>query len=78
MTWWEQILGMVTGLSGKGLNSLAALGAWTVWKLQNSCVFYGCTTSLDLSLRLAREEMQSWEMVRAKGLSYLAALIPED
>jgi hypothetical protein len=29
MTWWEQISGMATSLLGKGLNSLAALGAWT-------------------------------------------------
>jgi hypothetical protein len=64
--------------SGKGLNSLAALGAWTMWRLRNSCVFDGCTPSLDFSLRLAREERQSWEMAGAKGLSYLAALILED
>jgi hypothetical protein len=78
MTWWEQISGMVIGLPGKGINSLVALGAWTIWKLRNSCVFYGCTPSLDLSLRLAREERQSWEMAGAKGLSYHVALIPED
>jgi hypothetical protein len=78
MIWWEQISEMVTSLPGKGLNSLAALGAWTICKLRNSCVFYGCTPSLDLSLRLAREERQSWEMAGAKGLSYLAALLSED
>jgi hypothetical protein len=38
----------------------------------------GCTPSLDLSIKLAREERQSWEMAGAKGLSYLAALIPGD
>jgi hypothetical protein len=78
MTWWEKISGMATGLPGKGLNSLAALGAWTMWKLRNSCVFDGCTPSLDFSLKLAREERKSWEMAGAKGLSYLAALILED
>jgi hypothetical protein len=78
MIWWEQISGMVTSLPGKGLNSLAALGAWTIRKLRNSCVFDGCTPSLHLPLRLAREERQSWEMAGAKGLSYLAALLPED
>jgi hypothetical protein len=72
------ISGMVTGLPGKGLNSLVALGAWTIWKLRNSCVFDGCTPSLSLSLRLAREERQSWEVAGAKGLSCLAALLPED
>jgi hypothetical protein len=55
-----------------------ALGAWITWKHRNSCVFYGCTPSLDLSIKLAREERQSWEMAGAKGLSYLVALIPGD
>jgi hypothetical protein len=78
MAWWEQISGLATGLPSKGLNSLVALGAWTTWKLRNSCVFYGCTPSLDLSIKLAREERQSWEMAGAKGLSYLVTLIPRD
>jgi hypothetical protein len=78
MIWWEQISGTVTGLPGKGLNSLVALGAWTILKLQNSCVFDGCSPSLTLPLRLAREERQFWEVAGAKGLSYLAALLPED
>jgi hypothetical protein len=68
----------VTRLPGKGINSLVALGAWTIWKLRNSCVLDGCTPSLALSLRLAREEKQLWEVAGAKGLSYLAALLPED
>jgi hypothetical protein len=33
MIWWEQISGTITGLPGKGLNSLVALGVWIVWKL---------------------------------------------
>jgi hypothetical protein len=33
MIWWEQISGAITGLPGKGINSLVALGAWTIWKL---------------------------------------------
>jgi hypothetical protein len=37
--------------------------------------FHGCTPSLALSLRLAREERQFWEVARAKCL---AALLPED
>jgi hypothetical protein len=69
---------MVTGLPGKSLNSLVALGTWTIWKFRNNCVFNGCTPSLVLSLSLAREERQSWEVAGAKGLSCLAALLPED
>jgi hypothetical protein len=78
MAWWEQISGLASGIPGKGLNSLVALGAWITWKHRNSCVFDGCTPSLDLSIKLAREERQSWEMAGAKGLSYLAALITGD
>ena len=40
--------------------------------------FDGCTPSLALSLRLAREERQFWEVAGAKGLSYLAVLLRED
>jgi hypothetical protein len=39
MIWWEQISDMITGQPGKGFNSLVALGAWTIWKLRNRCVF---------------------------------------
>ena len=56
MAWWEQISGLASGIPGKGLNSLVALGAWITWKHRNSCVFDGCTPSLDLSIKLAREE----------------------
>ncbi|KAL5671472.1 hypothetical protein ACJX0J_015778, partial [Zea mays] len=40
MAWWEQISGLATGLPGKGLNSLVALGAWITWKHRNSCFPY--------------------------------------
>jgi hypothetical protein len=76
MNWWEQISGVTVGLLGKGLNSLISLGAWTIWKVQNKCVFDGWTPSLALSLRLAGEERLFWEVAGAKGLSYLAALLP--
>jgi hypothetical protein len=76
MNWWEQISRVTAGLPGKGLNSLIALGAWTIWKLRNRCVFDGWTPSLALSLRLAGEERLFWEVAGAKGLSYLAALLP--
>jgi hypothetical protein len=52
------------------VNSLIALGAWTIWKLWNRCVFDGWTPSLALSLRLAGEERLFWEVTGAKGLSY--------
>lgn len=39
----------------------------------NVMLMAGATT-----LRLAREERLMWEMVAAKYLSYLAALLPED
>jgi hypothetical protein len=60
------------------VSTLIALGAWIIWIHRNKCIFDGWTPNVSLALRLARDERMMWEMVEAKGLSYLAASIPED
>jgi hypothetical protein len=77
MIWWEEASGSVNGPIKKGLNSLIALGAWIIWNHRNKCIFDGWTPNVSLALRLAREERLMREMAGAKGLSYLAASIPE-
>ena len=55
----------------KGFNSLVILGAWTIWKHRNRCVFDGCNPSLVTALRVAREEAVLWSLIGAKALSFL-------
>jgi hypothetical protein len=68
---------IATGLTRKGLDSLIILGAWTLWKHRNKCVFYGCNPSVTMSLRAANEERMQWEIAGAKGLCHLAVPLAE-
>jgi hypothetical protein len=57
----------------KGLNSLVILGAWSIWRHRNDCVFNGATPNVNTVLALAREEAHWWSMAGAKGISLLTA-----
>jgi hypothetical protein len=59
--------------SRKDLNSLIILGAWTLWKHRNRCVFDGIAPSSAACLAHVDEERRMWELVRAKGISFLMA-----
>ena len=63
----------VDGDRRKGLNTLITLGAWTIWRHRNDCVFNGATPRLDTALLLAKEEAELWCLAGAKGLSLLTA-----
>jgi hypothetical protein len=56
-----------------GLNSLFVLGAWTLWRHRNDCVFNGVSPRLSPALAIAREEPWAWCIAGAKGLSLLTA-----
>jgi hypothetical protein len=56
-----------------GLNSLSVLGAWTLWRHRNDCVFNGVSPRLSTALAMAREEAWAWCMAGARGLSLLTA-----
>ena len=67
--WWDKAVLTVSGDARKGLNSLIILGAWTIWKHRNDCVFNGATPILSTALNHAREEALLWSIAGAKGLS---------
>jgi len=55
----------------KGFNSLVILGAWTLWKHRNSCVFYGAAPNLQSALLAFQDEAFLWQSAGAKGLAAL-------
>ena len=69
--WWRKVDSAASGDFRLGLNSLVILGAWSIWRHRNDCVFNGATPNVNLALALAREEAHWWSMAGAKGLSML-------
>ena len=62
---------VVEAAARKDFNSLVILGAWIIWKHRNMCVFDGCSSSLVVALRAAREEVVLWSLTEIKALSFL-------
>lgn len=77
LEWWEEASEAVNGLTKKGLDFLIILGAWLIWKHRNMCVFDNWSPSLALILRQVDKERSPWEVAGAKGLSFLAAPLPD-
>ncbi|GJM99719.1 hypothetical protein PR202_ga16847 [Eleusine coracana subsp. coracana] len=69
--WWSSVEAMVDNTARKGLNSLIILGAWTLWKHRNDCVFNGASLQLSTALNMAGEKIRWWELTRARALSSL-------
>ena len=74
--WWNRESLKVHDLAQRGFNSLVILGAWTLWKHRNSCVFEGAAPNLMRALLLAKEEAVLWSLAGARGISFLSALEP--
>jgi hypothetical protein len=62
MEWWHKIDDESLGSVQKGLNSLIILGAWTLWKHHNRCVFDGIAPRLAAAISQAEEEKRTWEL----------------
>jgi hypothetical protein len=73
--WWRPSCQRVEGLARKGFNSLVILGAWSIWKHGNRCVFDDSPPSVVVALQMAREEALVWTMVGARGLSSLQYMV---
>ena len=66
--WWRKVENCVDSEVRKGQNSFIILGAWTIWRHRNDCVFNGASPRLGTALVLAKEEALLWSLARAKGL----------
>jgi hypothetical protein len=73
LDWWTQATDRSMGMEKRGINSLIILGAWTLWKHWNCCVFYAMTPNLVVGLAQAAEDRKMWELAGAKGVSFLMA-----
>jgi hypothetical protein len=69
--WWSRASCLVEGTIKKGFNSLIILGAWTIWKHRNDCVFNGVAPSLTSALVMVGEEFWKWNLAGARGLAAL-------
>ena len=72
--WWEKAEVSVAGELRKGLNSLIILGAWSVWRHRNDCVFNGTVPNVATAVILAMDEAQLWSLAGARDLSLLSAM----
>jgi hypothetical protein len=55
----------------KGLNSMTMLGAWSLWKHRNDCIFKAESPSVSLILSNFRDEHSLWCLAGAKNLQAL-------
>ena len=69
-SWWEKSAEVVGKPLSGGFNSLVILGAWSIWKHRNRCVFDGCSPNVEVALSAAREELMCWRLAGAKTLSF--------
>jgi hypothetical protein len=59
----------------KGVNTLIILGAWTIWKHRNACMFEGASLSVNTNLCELKDEHALWCMAGAKKLQGLGFTI---
>jgi hypothetical protein len=69
--WWSWVSTLADTSVHKGLDSLIILGAWTIWRYRNACIFNQATPCLSSALVLEGEEFWKWNMVGARGFSDL-------
>jgi len=61
-------IGTLNKVHRKGFNSLCILGAWTLWKHRNACVFDGMTPNLQRALQDFKDESLLWRFAGLRGL----------
>ncbi|GJM94503.1 hypothetical protein PR202_ga11151 [Eleusine coracana subsp. coracana] len=69
--WWRKTAQRAGKTKRNGLNSLMVLGAWTLWKHHNSCVFEGISPSIQEAKHMFRDEAHLWGLPSEKKLTEL-------
>ena len=69
--WWKKAEGRIPKQLKKGFNSFCILGAWTLWKHRNTCVFDGSPPNLHVAIQAFKDEANLWQFAGAKGLTTL-------
>ncbi|GJM95726.1 hypothetical protein PR202_ga12503 [Eleusine coracana subsp. coracana] len=69
--WWRKARKRADKLKRKGLNSLIILGAWSLWKHRNRCVFEGGQPCIQVIMQEFNNEKQLWHLAGAKSLQEL-------
>ena len=72
--WWSRSAEVVPKDLRDGFNSLVVLGAWSIWRHQNDCVFNGAQPNIARLLASAGDEFNMWCFVGAKGLTCFLVL----
>ena len=69
--WWRKMLSRVKKVQKKGVNTLIILGAWTIWKHRNACVFQGVSPLVNTILWELKDGHDLWCLAGAKKLQGL-------
>jgi len=75
--WWKKAERKLQKQHRKGFNSLCILGAWTIWKHRNACVFEGASPNLQVAVQAFKEESHLWQFSGAKRLAALSLELGE-
>jgi hypothetical protein len=60
--WSRDTRNFISSSFKDGLNSLVILGAWTLWRHRNDCVFNGVKPDISTIMIMSGNEITIWEM----------------
>jgi hypothetical protein len=69
--WWRKASTRIPKSKRKRFNSMVLLGAWSLWKQRNRCVFYGARPCLSTLEDGFKDEMRLWFSAGAKNMRSL-------
>lgn len=73
LDWWRKASSSLPLLMQKGLNSIVILGAWTLWRHRNDCLFDGNPPRLAAALSMAGSDLWFQGRAGAKDIQLLEA-----
>uniref|UniRef100_A0A453GH32 Uncharacterized protein n=1 Tax=Aegilops tauschii subsp. strangulata TaxID=200361 RepID=A0A453GH32_AEGTS len=66
--WWQRTKGETPHALRKGLQSIAMLVPWMIWKQRNECVFENTRPLIEALVDRIKTEAKCWAQAGAKGL----------